>query len=46
MVGIGKEKETLNLNMVDVLTVEEQTSNLKLAEATMGKGPGSSQEFQ
>jgi hypothetical protein len=44
MRGIGKGKETKNLNVVDVLSVEEGYSNVKLAEATMGKGLGSSEE--
>jgi hypothetical protein len=30
--------------VVDMLTVEEQINNLKLAEATMRRGPESSEE--
>jgi hypothetical protein len=32
------------LNAVDVLAVKEKYSNYKLAEATMGRGLGSSKE--
>jgi hypothetical protein len=32
------------MNVVDVLTIESEYSNLKLAEATMGKGLGCSEE--
>jgi hypothetical protein len=45
MGGIGKGKETKNLNVVDVLYLYvSKYSNLKLAEATMGRGLGSSEE--
>jgi hypothetical protein len=41
--GIGQGKETEHLNMVDVLTVREQTV-IKLAKPTMGRGLGTNEE--
>jgi hypothetical protein len=43
---IGKGKETQNLNVVECSLYRSEYSNLKLAEATMGMGPGSSAEVQ
>jgi hypothetical protein len=43
-IGIGKQKETKNLDVVDVLMYRNKYSNLKLAEATMRRGHGSSEE--
>jgi hypothetical protein len=41
---IQKGKETKNLNVVDVSLYSSKCSNLKLAEATKGRGRGSSEE--
>jgi hypothetical protein len=41
--GIGQGKETKNLNVVDVFTVQEYRY-FKLARATMGSGLGRSKE--
>jgi hypothetical protein len=38
--GIRQEKETKNLNVVDVLPVRNEYRNLKLVRATMGRGLG------
>jgi hypothetical protein len=42
--GIGQGKETKTLNEVDVLSVQDEYRNLKLAGATMGSGLGRSEE--
>jgi hypothetical protein len=39
-----KGNETKNLNVVDLLTVCNKYSNLKLAKATIGRELGSSEE--
>jgi hypothetical protein len=41
---IGKGKKTKNLNVVDVFKYSNEYSNLKLAEAAMGRGLGNSKE--
>jgi hypothetical protein len=44
MGGIEQGKETKNLNVVDVLSVQEWIKHFKLAGATMGRGLGWSEE--
>jgi hypothetical protein len=44
MGGIGEGKETKNLNVVDMPSVQREYSNLKLAKAIKGMEIGSNEE--
>jgi hypothetical protein len=41
---IGQGKETKNLNVVDVLTVQNEYRNFKLVSTIMGRGLGRSEK--